>query len=299
MLGRLKKLCPEPIKKSLLRFGTEYRNSPIRKRLAFKFRRLTWRGRDYPDFIIIGSQKSGTTSLFHYLAALPGFKPSKKKEIKYFDGGLHSNMDSFHKGEQWYKSYFPLFKNFRKRNLSYEASTSYIFKPHAAERILQTIPDVKLIALLRNPTERAISHYFHNVSKGREPLSIEQALQEEETRINQAVNAEDYRDKNYQNFSYKKRGLYIEHIENYLKYFPRERLLIINSEDLFIKKNETLNRICHFLDVKTDIGKKEIGARNVSKTRTKIDPKVYSTLDEYFETYNKALFELIGEDFGW
>ena len=51
--------------------------------------------------------------------------------------------------------------------------------------------------------------------------------------------------------------------------------------------------------MKTDIGKKEIGARNVSKTRTKIDPKVYSTLDEYFETYNKALFELIGEDFGW
>ena len=109
-----------------------------------------------PHFLIAGAMKSGTTSLYHYLAQHPQLELSYTKEVRFFaaDRKYRSN---FQKGEAWYRAYFPLKIN--TNNQAFEAS-GYMSHPIAAKRIFTHNPKMKIIMLLRNPTERAISHYF-------------------------------------------------------------------------------------------------------------------------------------------
>jgi len=109
---------------------------------------------------------------------------------------------------------------------------------------------VKLIALLRNPTERAISHFFHVKRKRRkrrkrlyrESLSLYEALLAEEKRL-LSINKESNYNSDYLQYAYKSRGLYKEQLERYFKYFPREQMLIINSEEFFVQPENTLRQV--------------------------------------------------------
>ena len=125
--------------------------------------------RPLPDFLVIGAQKSGTTSFFHYIAQHPKIFDHKAKELHFFD--LH-----YGRGAAWYRSQFPLLASVKKDSLVGEATPYYLCHPHAPKRIHGLVPDVKLIVLLRDPVDRAISHYFHEVKKGRETLSIDEAM---------------------------------------------------------------------------------------------------------------------------
>jgi len=130
-----------------------------------------------PDFIIIGVQRGGTTSLYKYMTKHPKIIPALKKEIHFFD-------NKFGKGLSWYESqfmqnpFFCLLKRKRKSEdtITGEASPYYIYHPHVPKRISKILPNVKLIAILRNPIERAFSHYNHEVRLGAEKLSFEDAL---------------------------------------------------------------------------------------------------------------------------
>jgi len=261
------------------------------------WRRATAGQRCLPDFIIIGAQKCGTTSLFHYLAQHPQLVPSWRKEVHYFDGGLQEGKDNYVRGPGWYRSNFPLRAALAAGQQVFEASPLYIFHPLAAERMAGMLPGVRLVLMLRNPSERAVSHYFHQQRKGREKLSLAEALAREDERL--ALAGDQWNHPNFRHYSYKRRGHYAEQIQRYLDHFPRDSLLVISSERFFAEPRESLARVFDFLAVDNSFIVGNLQARNVSGNRTDVDPAIYQSLDTYFQPHNAALYALLGEDFGW
>lgn len=194
-----------------------------------------------PDFIIIGAQRSGTTSLFNYLGQHPEIYQSFPKETHYFS-------NHYQKGVGWYRSHFPLkvhkviAESYLKRKfIAGEATPYYISHPLAPGRVHNLVPNVKLIVLLRNPVDRAYSHYHHQVKLGMEPLTFEEAIDAEEERISGEVERikrdVQYRSFNLQNYSYLYRGVYIHQVRTWLEYFDREQFLVLESEVFFWKSN--------------------------------------------------------------
>jgi hypothetical protein len=263
------------------------------------YRQATWQDRALPDFIIIGAQKCGTTSLYKYLIQHPQILPSLKKEVHFFDGGLDPGVDNFEKGTPWYSSHFPARINMKAAQKTFEATPAYIFNPLAAKRIYDLIPQVKLIALLRNPTERAISHYFQEKRKGMESLPILEALEKEETRLETSIKAKDYKSDIFRRYSYKSRGLYRNQLDRYIEHFPLKQILIIPSEEFFARPDSSLTRVCEFIGVDKAFKIPDLEARNVASNRHEIEPKVYEYLNNFFLPNNQALYELVGEDYGW
>ena len=255
--------------------------------------------RTLPDFLIVGAQKSGTSSLFTYLSQHPQLVGSSRKEVHFFDGGLEPEVDSFQNGESWYRSYFPLKEELDKNQLTFEASPLYLFNPLVAKRIHQLLPKAKIIAVLRNPTERAISQYFHEQALGFETLSMKEAFKQEESRIHDAFNTKNYKDSQFIHATYKSRGRYKEQLERYYCYYDRRKLLILESEDLFKRTTDTLKKVYEFLGVNQDYILQNKSAKNVSKNRVTVDDSVYEYLNTYFEPHNHALYELLGVDFNW
>jgi hypothetical protein len=253
--------------------------------------------RALPDFLIIGAQKAATTSLYAYLAQHPHILRSRPKEIFFFDGGETPRVDTYSKGEAWYRSHFPLRKKLTNQSVTFEASTTYLFNPLVPERIHHMIPQVKLIALLRDPTERAISHYFHEQRKGKETLSLQDALDAEESRL-ASING-NYKSEEFLRHAYKTRGLYCEQIKRFLDYFPKEQLLILNNDDFAKNPDLTLQEIFEFVGVDPKIKIPCLTRQNVRSGQTQIDPEITQALREFFRPHNQALYDLLGKDFGW
>ena len=180
------------------------------------YRGLTSPIRLLPDFLIIGTQRGGTTSLYNYLMGRPGVGPAAVKELHFFD-------KKFHKGSTWYRAHFPTgiqkyaFELTRKHHfVTGEASAYYLFHPHAPRRIAQLLPDAKLIVLLRNPIDRAYSQYNFEVDLGRESLSFEDAVAAEEERIGKEreriLADERYVSFDHSRYSYLARGVYVDQL---------------------------------------------------------------------------------------
>ena len=174
-----------------------------------------------PDFLVIGVMKGGTTSFFNYLAQHPQINPPFRKEIKFFD--IH-----YLQGLGWYRAHFPTRFKMKSGMLTGEATPYYIFHPAAPERVAKVLPNVKLIALLRNPVDRAYSHYNHMLRVGREPLPFEEAITREAERLDgeaeKIVANLRYSTFKHLHYSYLARGRYIEQLEKWFALFPRERI---------------------------------------------------------------------------
>lgn len=257
-----------------------------------------------PDFIIIGAQKSGTSSLYRYLAQHPQVHESTVKEVHYFDGGLEEGSDTYVLGPRWYRSHFPLASEMGPGELAYEASPLYLLHPLAAERIAALLPRVKLVAVLRNPTDRALSHYFHNVRKNdvrrcREDLDPAAAMAAEDERLAGVLARGDYGNEAYRAYSYKARGRYLEQLERYHAQFPRENLLVLRAEDLFEDPAGFMGGLCEFLGIDPAKGGDDFRPTNVGSNREEVDPGVRAELDAYFAPYNRDLHAALGRDFGW
>ena len=269
----------------------------LKRRLDYGCR--TWEQRALPDFIIIGAQKSGTSSLFFYLAQHPQLVKSCVKEVHFFDGGIKPGIDNFAKGEAWYRAHFPLRKDLMATRKTFEASPFYIFNPPAPGRIANLLPDVKIIALLRNPVERAISQYFQERRRNREPLQITEAVMQEETRLEPAIKREDYNSTTFMYHSYKSRGLYKQQLERYFEHFRRQQILLIKSEDFFKNTNGILRQVFEFIGVAPDFTVANLTPRNFAKPKSTVPAEVSEYLKRYFLPHNQALYELVGRDFGW
>lgn len=269
------------------------------RRSILKYRKATRTNGSLPDFIIIGAQKSGTTSLHHYLSQHPDLVVPNKKEIHFFDGGINTNVDNFNKGEAWYRSHFPLAQDLNDNQKIFETSPLYIFNPLVPKRIFELVPKIKLIVILRNPTERAISHYFHVKRKGLESKSILEAFEAENDRLKPVIDKQDYKSEVFIQNSYMSRGLYHVQIKRYLRYFTMDNILVINSESFFAEPHITLRQIFQFIGVDTEFMINNLKPHNVGSNKTEIDPKAYKYLENYFQPQNKLLYELIGQNYNW
>ena len=271
----------------------------LRKRLAWHTRRITSPLRALPDFLIIGVMKAGTSSLFSYLSQHPNIVPSIKKEIHFFDGGNFTNQYNHEKGQLWYRSYFPLKIKKQFGYLTFEATPKYIYHLDAPERIFNLIPNAKLIAIFRNPTERAISHYFHMKRKKYESLSLMNAIELEYEKYiepndkNKPITQKDFR------LAYIRRGFYAQQLNRYFKFFSRENILILDSEDLFNEPETVLKQTFRFLNLKEDVPIHNLKPLNVSKNKDKVDPAVYDFLDNLYKPHNEAFFKLVGKTYNW
>lgn len=192
-----------------------------------------------PNLFIGGAQKSGTTSLHYFLGKHPDiFIPNVPEELHFFD--IDENYD---KGLDWYLTYFSPWQG---EPIIAQTSPLYLYQPEVPKRIYQFNPEAKFIFILRNPIERAYSHYWNSVRYGYESLSFEEALEQEEERIEQNS---DFRRK----YSYIDRGRYTEQILRFLELFPRENILILLFDDLK-KSYVDIGKICgYFLEI--DSGK--------------------------------------------
>lgn len=271
----------------------------IRCNLTWQARRATSFRRALPSLVIVGAQKSGTTSLYDYLTEHPQLWPAYIKEVHFFDGGLLPKVDNFKKGAAWYRANFPLKSSMQPGEQTFEASPLYMFNPLVAKRMFRLMPDVKIIAVLRNPTERAISHYFHERRYGREPLAIIEALASEERRLASIWANQDYKNETFIHLSYKARGLYAEQLNRFLEYFPRKNLLVISAENFFQEPESVLRQVCQFVEIDPNVQFKNLKPRNIASNRVNVESSVYKSLNHYFSSHNQALYKLFGESFDW
>lgn len=254
----------------------------------------TARQRVLPDFIIIGAQKGGTSSLFKYLEGHPELGLSYRKQVHFFD-------KLYHRGENYYRSCFPL-RAFNRGKKSGEATPYYIFHPKAAGRIHRMLPNVKLIATLRNPADRAYSHYNMKVNQGWESVpTFEEAIAMEEERLREEWAKTETNDRYYskklRDFSYLARGRYAEQLQRYYALFPKENILVLPSELLFEKPQEALGRIYSFLGI-SEYQPKNLKVYNKRHYEAML-PETREKLTEYYKPLNEELFRLIGERFDW
>jgi len=244
-----------------------------------------------PAFIIIGAQRGGTTSLYHYLIQHPNVVPGLKKEIHFFD--LH-----FDRGKGWYEGHFPLRRT--QNQLTGEASPYYLFHPHAPRRIAQTYQSIKLIVLLRDPIDRAVSHYQLQVKLGNESLPFEQALQQETARLNGEIDKmkadEDYKSRPHRLFSYLSRGKYAEQLEHWHQYFTEDQLLILKSEDLFQSPQKAFSEVLTFLRL-SSFQLRYFPILNKNSNDTQLHPDMRVQLEEFFAPHNRVLATRYGIQF--
>jgi len=247
------------------------------------------------DFIIIGTQRGGTTSLYNYLGQHKDVTPAVTKEIHFFD-------DNYDRGLDWYYEQFPsISKNLGKEKIPItgESTPYYQFHPLVPERVFKTLPKVKLIVLLRNPVDRAYSHYNHAKRVGNETLSFEDAIQAEGKRLEGEKEKllEGKQSLTYQRLSFLSRGMYVNQLKLWRQFFQKEQFLILKTEDFFDSPRTILERVFDFL------GLENFEISNFKKFNQfkypKMEEKTRKYLTEFFKPHNKKLYQFLGKDFGW
>jgi len=253
-----------------------------------------------PGFILIGAQRCGTTSLFRALTAHPQvMPPTFRKGVNYFDL-------NYCRGGQWYRAHFPLAEVARRRAghhgppVAFEASGYYLYHPQAMERLGHDMPGVKLVAMLRDPVERAFSAHKHELARGYEQEGFERALELEDGRL--AGETERMRaDPGYESFahrhhSYRHRGQYAEQLERVFGFFPRAQVHVIDSAAYFGRPAEEYRRLLEFLGLRPF--EPGFAAAN-SRPGPPMDAGCRRMLEEHFRPHDERLAELLGRQPGW
>jgi len=260
-------------------------------------RRVKASDRVLPDFLIIGAQKSGTTFLMSALSQSPCILPPALKEVHYFD-------TNFRKGERWYRGLLPSRREMSDSETSTgvpavtgEASPFYMYYPHAATRAHALAPDLKIIAVLRDPTDRAISHYYHSRAWGFETLPIEDAFAAEADRLapekEKVLRNPDFVSKPLGDHSYLDRGHYVKQLKVWEQLFGRDNMLVLDSRQLFADPQTTLAQTCHFLGV-PEFDYRGGARKNITSGKAGISPALREKIDRHFETSNDELAEYAG-----
>ena len=265
-----------------------------------------WRA--LPDFLIIGVKKGATTSIANWLVRHPQVLPmfprwQAAKSPHYFD-------INYWRGESWYRSYFPsrlargrVERRTGHRSMVGDSSPYYLFHPAAPARIHATIPQVPMIAVLREPVSRAYSNYWDRVAVGAEDLpSFEAAIDAEPERLAGVLDAdlEDPRayDFHHDNHTYLARGRYAEQLRRYYELFSRDQLLVLTQDEMYGDRAAAFARIQAHLGLQP--AAVELSEYNVRKGRNPtIDPETRERLRAYYAPHNAELYELLGRDLGW
>lgn len=258
---------------------------------------LTGPIRSLPDFIIIGTARSGTTSLYYDICQHPCVLPAAYDELGYFDS-------NFHLGLNWYRSLFPtlfskwLVKQKKQFAITGEDTPFYIWDPIVAKRILKNLPKIKLIVLLRNPVDRAYSNYHLGVRAGTENLSFEDAIKVEIKRLEE-INEESKSsiEKYAIRRSYLAKGFYSDQLKIWFEIFNSNQLLIISTEDLKSNPQKVINKIYNFLEIPDN--HKLIPEKQKKAVYPEMKKETREFLIDFYKKNNTELFNLIGQKFDW
>ncbi len=194
-----------------------------------------------PDFFIVGAPKAGTTSLYFYLEQHPEIFMSPVKETNFFSYDLTVKQNLYYKerGISEWNEYVGLFKGAENKKAIGEASVSYLFYPEVAEAIKSKFPNGKIIIMLRNPVERAMSHYYMDHKLGYVQTSFDEILfAKNKTRLQELY---------YQQFI--SLGMYYEQVKRYVTVFGKEKVMIIFFEDFKKDTHAVVKNLYHFLGV--------------------------------------------------
>ncbi|MEY8765816.1 MULTISPECIES: sulfotransferase domain-containing protein [Francisella] len=271
-----------------------------------------------PDFMIIGAQKAGTSSLFDYLDSLDGFEGSRVKETNFFD-----RDDDFNKGKDYYLSFFRCGKNIK----SFEATPDYLYDPKTPKRINKTLNTNKFIVLLRNPVDRAYSQwnmwrtsFLHqnkremlerfNISKDSYfyNLMMANAYPSFNETINEDICKYHGKDVDISPGNVR-RGIYYDQIERYLEYYEMENFLFLDFRDLKNNTHEVLKQVFDFLDINGVDSQKmldsfkmpeqNISNKGIYESKSDEDREVLEYLRDFYKPHNEKLYKLIGRRFDW
>ncbi|BAI88951.1 tetratricopeptide repeat protein [Arthrospira platensis NCB002] len=244
-----------------------------------------------PNFIIIGAQKAGTTSLYEYLCHHPQVIPNLHKEVDFF-------IWQYYRGLDWYLAHFPPIPP-GGEFLTGEASPSYIVDSKVCDRLYQAFPKVKLIVTLRNPVDRAFSQYQdHRNWMGQEKRTLQQAMIDE-IAILDTIDDPTLAGRKFWGcqYGYLLRGMYVYFLEKWMQKFPPEQLLIISSEQLYTQPQNTLKQVFEFLGL-PDHQLSEY-PRYTAGSYNPIPETLHQTLGDFFRPHNHKLEELLGKKFHW
>jgi hypothetical protein len=273
----------------------------VAERARMRLRSATRAHRALPGFLILGGQRCGSTSLYTMLAGHPQVLAASHKEPHFFD-------NNHLRGEPFYRRVFPLTAHMRARTLRVgapvltgEATTHYLSHPAVPARVAAMLPDVRLVAILRDPVERAYSHYNLARRNGREPRSFEQALAAENDRLageeERLLADPSYRGEAYNTQSYRTRGLYLRQLEWWWARFPQERLLILRSEDMFADPAAVYRELTGFLGLRPH-EPRSYQARNRVSYGDML-PETRAELAAFYAEPNRRLEQRLGRPMYW
>ncbi|GIJ79687.1 Sulfotransferase domain-containing protein [Micromonospora phaseoli] len=261
--------------------------------------------RPLPDFLIIGTKRGGTTSLWNYLIAHPLvprlFPAWNTKSTHYFE-------EHWSRGEAWYRSHFP---TVRQREMlesrhggpvrAGEAAPLYMFHPLVAARVAALMPAVRLIVLLRDPVDRAYSHWKERRANGVEPLDFVAALAAEPQRTagerERLIAEPDHCSRRFDWYAYRARGRYLEQLEPWLERFDRGQLLVLPSEELYRDAPAAYRRTLDFLGLPV-VDPPDFKVYN-GRRSVPLPPPLRAELAEYYRPYNEALRQRLGLPLDW
>ena len=263
----------------------------VRRSGEHALRRTTSGGRPLPDFLILGAQKAGTTSLHAHLCEHPRVASPVTKEVHYFDL-------SYGRGSGWYRAHF---HPGAPGSLAGESTPYYLFHPLVPARVRELLPEAKLIVLLRDPVDRAFSQHNHERALTFEQLEFEAAIELEAERLageeERIVAEPGYRSFGHQHHSYLARGLYAEQLALGFEAFGRDCFLVLGAEDLFADPAGAIVASEEFLGLEPHVPA-DLSARN-ARSYAPIEPRLRRRLQEHFAAPNQRLFELLGREFDW
>jgi Sulfotransferase family len=254
-----------------------------------------------PDFLVVGAQRAGTTSLHEWLARHPAVRfPRLGKGVHYFDtASQHS--------PSWYRAHFPRRAAIESCRAEFgptavgEASPYYLFHPAVPGRVRALLPDVRYIAILRDPVSRAWSHYLHEVRRGHETRDFVTALMEEPAALHK-VAPEDLEQRGFvsyehQHHSYLARGRYSEQLERWFALVGRERGLVLVNHELFAPDGSGAGAVLDLLGLEP----RELGPfpRENATTGGAMPDEARAHLEEHFAEEADRVSELLGRSVRW
>lgn len=288
--GWARNRLPEPVVSGLRRIVTAWGMATAR-----------WRMR--PGFLVVGAQRGGTTTLFRLLGEHPAVvRPTMSKGIGYFD--LH-----YDKGMRWYLSHFPLkpWRSLRGRRaqgaepVTFESRGYYLFHPLAPERIARDLPGVKVVAMLRDPVERAYSAHRHELARGFETEPFEKALALEEQRLAgevERIQADpDYRSFDHRHHGYLARSRYAEQLQRYVDLLGPDSVYVVDADRFFA------DPVAEFAQLQRWLGLPVWNPERVeqwnARSRDPISPELRAELLDYFRASDEDLERLTGMTPSW
>lgn len=265
-----------------------------------------------PDFLLIGTKRGGTTSLYYDILKLPqvmSLYPSAKRLPKANETkGIHFFDSNYWRGERWYRSYLPTRWARRRAERALgahvvvgEASPYYLFHPLAAERAASLVPDVKLIVLLRDPVMRTYSHWKERRRSNAEPLDFAAALEAEPERLageEQRLKADSsYYSYAHEQQSYVTQSRYVRALRRWVELFGMDRILVLASEDYYADPAATTSEVARFLGI--DHPRVDVGEHRNAAQGDDLEPEMRERLKATFAKDNADLEELIGRRLPW